>query len=86
MEGDEEVRHHPLRRRRSRLSGVRYLSPATMVVLGVTQMLGEVMDAAAQGQVVEAGHFLRVALRGVGEHFAAPGVSASAAFGCGVVI
>ena len=63
----EQVRGHPLRSRGSRLTGDVPLAGDDSS-LGVAQVLDEVVGAAAQGQVVEAGHILWLALRRVGEY------------------
>ena len=52
-------------------SWVRYLSPATMVVFGVAEVLNQVVDAAAQGEMVEARHVFWLALGRVGELYRA---------------
>ena len=49
-------------------SRVTYLSPATIVVSGLPKCWTRWWGAAAQGQVVEAGHILWLALRRVGEY------------------
>ena len=71
VKGDEQVWCHPFRRRSSWSPGEVPLA-GHQGGFGAAQVLGQVVGAAADGEVVEAGHALRLALRGVREHEAFP--------------
>ena len=67
VEGDEQVRGHPLRSRGLRLPGNVSLA-GDDGGFGVAHVLDQMVEAAAQGRVVEAGHVLRVLLRRVRQY------------------
>ena len=66
VEGDEQVRGHPVFRWRPRFPGDVPFA-GHQGGLGVAKVLDQVVDAAAEGEVVEAGHILWLALRRVWE-------------------
>ena len=67
VEGDEQVRIHPVRRRSARLQGDVPFA-GHQGGLGVAKVLHQVVGAAVQGQVVKAGHVLWLAFRRVWEY------------------